>query len=184
MKSSAFGKTMKNIYNQKDIRSVKNKKKCLKLIMKPNFKNGRKFNENLMWVHMGKTKIKIIKPSMMKAIKFMYFWLNYSEKKNHLKRILVAVKNIKYVLWMTSELLKSDKLHLCLLSDGTQNDGNEYLESLEFTTVSLNAQRMQYHCMHLQRYYIGFPGCFTDKNFMNLLHIILLVMETHSCLFT
>ena len=33
-----------------------------KLVMKPNFKDGRKFSENLMGVEMGKTKIKMTKP--------------------------------------------------------------------------------------------------------------------------
>ena len=45
-------------------------------------------------------------------------------QKNHdqLERVPVAMKNISYLYVMGSELLKSDKLHLFLLSDGTQND--------------------------------------------------------------
>ena len=61
---------------------------------------------------------------MMETTNFMYVWLNYSDKKNHdrLERVPVAMKNISYLYVMGSELLKSDKLHLFLLSDGTQND--------------------------------------------------------------
>ena len=35
---------------------------------------------------------------------------------------------------MASELLKSNNLHLFWVSDGTQNNDNEYLESLETGT--------------------------------------------------
>ena len=64
---------------------------------------------------------------------FMYFWLNHCDG-NHIKRIPIAVKNIDYLFRMASEIIESDKLHLFLLSDGTQIDDNEYLESLETAT--------------------------------------------------
>ena len=32
---------------------------------------------------------------------------------------------------MASEIIEADRLHLYLLSDGTQTEDNEYLESLE-----------------------------------------------------
>ena len=32
---------------------------------------------------------------------------------------------------MNSEIIKSDKLHLFLLFDGTRTDNNEYLKSIE-----------------------------------------------------
>ena len=60
----------------------------------------------------------------------MYFWLNYCNK-NHIERIPVAVKNIDHLFNMASEIIKADRLHLFLLSDGTRIDDNEYLESLE-----------------------------------------------------
>lgn len=52
---------MKNICNRKDMWLVANKNKYLKLAMKPNFKDGRKFTENVIGVEMGKIKIKIVK---------------------------------------------------------------------------------------------------------------------------
>ena len=55
---------------------------------------------------------------------FMYFWLNYSDGNNHIERIPVAVKNIAHLFRMASEITKSDKLHVCLLSDGTRIDDN------------------------------------------------------------
>ena len=41
----------------------------------------------------------------METIRFMYIWLNYSDKKNYLEGITVAVKNIDHFLGMSSELL-------------------------------------------------------------------------------
>ena len=41
------------------------------------------------------------------------------------------MKNIEHLFYLASEIIESDKLHLFLLSDGTQIDDNEYLESLE-----------------------------------------------------
>ena len=60
----------------------------------------------------------------------MYFWLNYCDK-NHIEKISVTVKNIDHLFNMASEIIAADRLHLFLLSDGTQIDDNEYLESLE-----------------------------------------------------
>ena len=68
--------------------------------------------------------------SSQEAVTSMYFWLNYCHK-NHIERIPVAVKNIDHLFNMVSEIIKADRLHLFLLSDGTRIDDNEYLESLE-----------------------------------------------------
>ena len=62
---------------------------------------------------------------------FMYFWLKYCDENHHIERIPIGVKNINQLFYLASEIIESDKLHLFLLSDGTQIDDNEYLESLE-----------------------------------------------------
>ena len=41
------------------------------------------------------------------------------------------MKDIDHLFRMASEIIKADRLHLVLLSDGTRIDDNEYLESLE-----------------------------------------------------
>ena len=41
------------------------------------------------------------------------------------------MKDIDHPFNMASEIIKADKLHVFLLSDGTRIDDNEYLESLE-----------------------------------------------------
>ena len=62
---------------------------------------------------------------------FMYFWLNYCDESHHIKRIPVAVKDIYHLFNLASEIIKADRLHLFLLSDGTRIDDQQYLESLE-----------------------------------------------------
>ena len=66
-----------------------------------------------------------------KPVTFMYFWLNYCDENHHIERICVAVKDADHLLSLASEMIKADRLHLFLLSDGTRIDDNEYLESLE-----------------------------------------------------
>ena len=41
------------------------------------------------------------------------------------------MKKIGHLFHLASEIIKADRLHLFLLSDGTRIDDNEYLESLE-----------------------------------------------------
>ena len=67
--------------------------------------------------------------TLQKPVVFMYFWLNYCNK--NIERIPVAVKNIDHLFNLASEIIGADNLHLFLLSDGTRNDNNEYLSSLE-----------------------------------------------------
>ena len=61
----------------------------------------------------------------------MYFWLNYCNENHRIERIPVAVKDIYHLFNLASEIIKADRLHLFLLSDGTRIDDNEYLQSLE-----------------------------------------------------
>ena len=72
--------------------------------------------------------------SFQKPITFMYFWLNYCDGNHHIERIPIAVKNIGHLFHLASEIIKANRLHLFLLSDGTRIDDNEYLESLENST--------------------------------------------------
>ena len=60
--NSVFGKTMENIRKHKNIKPVTNKKAYLRMVMKPNFKSGVLFGENLMGCKMGKTKVVMNKP--------------------------------------------------------------------------------------------------------------------------
>ena len=60
--NSVFGKTMENIRNRVDIKLITNEKEANKLISKPNFNHRTIFTENVIAVHMKKTKVYYNKP--------------------------------------------------------------------------------------------------------------------------
>ena len=62
MNNSVFGKTMENIRKHRNIKLVTNRNKYLRMVMKPNFKSGVLFGENLMGCEMGHTKVVMKKP--------------------------------------------------------------------------------------------------------------------------
>ena len=62
MNNSVFGKMMGNIQKYKDIKLITNAKDYLKAVMKPNFKSGILFGENLMGCERGKVKVVMNKP--------------------------------------------------------------------------------------------------------------------------
>ena len=62
MNNSVFGKTMENIRNRVDSKLVNDKKQAEKLSAKPNFYHCNIFSEELVAVHMKKTKLFFNKP--------------------------------------------------------------------------------------------------------------------------
>ena len=62
MNNSVFGKTMENIEKRVDVRLVTNKKRAVKLASKPHFEKRTIFDENLIAIHMKRTKLKYNKP--------------------------------------------------------------------------------------------------------------------------
>ena len=62
MNNSVFGKTMENIRKHGNIKLVTTEEKYLRTVMKPNFKSGVLFGENLMGCEMGKIKVVMNKP--------------------------------------------------------------------------------------------------------------------------
>ena len=57
MNNSVFGKMMENIRKHRNIGLVTTEEKYLRTVMKPNFKSGVLFGENLMGCEMGKIKV-------------------------------------------------------------------------------------------------------------------------------
>ena len=57
MNNSVFGKTMENIRKHRNIGLVTTEERYLHTVMKPNFKSGVLFGENLMGCEMGKIKV-------------------------------------------------------------------------------------------------------------------------------
>ena len=62
MNNLVFGKTMENIRKHRNIKLVTTEEKYSKTVMKPNFKAGVLFGENLMGCEMGKIKVVMNKP--------------------------------------------------------------------------------------------------------------------------
>ena len=62
MNNAVFEKMMENIRKHRNIKLVMNRESYLKTIMKPNFKSGVLFGENLMGCEMGKIKVVMKKP--------------------------------------------------------------------------------------------------------------------------
>ena len=62
MNNSVFGKTLENIENRVDVRLVCDEKEVIKLAAKPNYDSLTIFDENLIAVHMKRTKLLYNKP--------------------------------------------------------------------------------------------------------------------------
>ena len=62
MINSVFGKIMENIRKRLHVKLVTSEKQALRLVAKPNFDRRVVFKENLVAVHMKKTKIRFDKP--------------------------------------------------------------------------------------------------------------------------
>ena len=62
MNNSVFGKTMENIRNRVNIKLVSTGEQFKKLTAKPNYESRKIFNENLVSVHMKKTRLTMNKP--------------------------------------------------------------------------------------------------------------------------
>ena len=62
MNNSVLGKTMENIRKHRFVKLVTTEEKYLKTVMKPNFKSGVLFGENLVECEMGKSKVVMKKP--------------------------------------------------------------------------------------------------------------------------
>jgi len=87
MNNSVFGKTMENIEKRVDVRLVTSEKETLKLSAKPNYDSCSIFDENLVSVHMRKTKLKYDKPiylgmSILDLSKTLMYDFNYNYIKN------------------------------------------------------------------------------------------------------
>ena len=62
MNNSVFGKTMENIRNRVNVKLVTTREQFRKLAAKPNYNGNKKFDENLVSVHMKKTSLTMNKP--------------------------------------------------------------------------------------------------------------------------
>ena len=61
--NSVYGKTCENLFNRVDVRLVSDRKKALKLVAKPTFKQYTIYDEKLVGIHMRISKVILNKPS-------------------------------------------------------------------------------------------------------------------------
>ncbi|XP_065639613.1 uncharacterized protein LOC136072342 [Hydra vulgaris] len=81
MNNSVFGKTMENIENRVDVRLITKSEEAIKLASKPNYESRTIFDENLIAIHMKRTKLT---DSLAFEIKIKDF---YSDISNDVERL-------------------------------------------------------------------------------------------------
>ena len=62
MNNSVFGKTMENVRNRRDLKSVVTEERRKKLVSEPNYDSCKQFSESLMAIEMRKTEVLMDKP--------------------------------------------------------------------------------------------------------------------------
>ena len=100
MNNSVFGKTMENIRKHRNIGLVTTEEKYLCTVMKPNFKSGVLFAENLMGCEMGKINVVTNKPVYLgqaipdlKKIVMYEFHYDYMVPKYGLEKLKLCYKD-------------------------------------------------------------------------------------------
>ena len=69
MNNAVFGKTMESVRKHRNIKLVTNEESYLRTVMKPNFKSGVLFGENLIGCEMGKVKVVMNKPIYLSQVR-------------------------------------------------------------------------------------------------------------------
>ncbi|XP_065640394.1 uncharacterized protein LOC136072925 [Hydra vulgaris] len=87
MNNSVFGKTIENIEKRVDVRLVFKREEAIKLALKPNYESGTIFDENLIAIHMKRTKLCYNKPiylgmSILDLNKTLVYEFHYDYIKN------------------------------------------------------------------------------------------------------
>ena len=90
---------MENIRKHRNIKLVTNKEQYLKTVMKPNFKSGVLFGENLMGCEMGKINVVMNKPAYLgQAILDLSKIIMYEFHYDYMKQKYIAIDS-SYVTW-------------------------------------------------------------------------------------
>jgi hypothetical protein len=131
MNCSVFGKSMENIRNRVDIRLVTDKKKALRLIKQPNFKDRALINDDLLSIEMVKTKLEFNKPiyvgfSILDLSKYLMYEFNYDVmKKKYEKKIRLIYQD-------------TDSLIYEIITDDIYEDLNDLKEHFDFSDYPKN----------------------------------------------
>ena len=127
MNNSAFGKTIENIRNHRNIKLVTSDKRRKRLVSEPNYHSHKNFSECLMAIEMKKTRVKMIKPiyfgmsildiSKMIMHEFWYDYIKpkYGERAKLCYKILIAllfILKLKIFLKIFLMMLRNGLIHL------------------------------------------------------------------------
>ena len=117
-----FGKTMENFENRVDVRLVTKREEAMKLSSKPNFESRTIFDENLIAVHMKRTKLVYNKPiylgmCILDLSKTLMFEFHYDYIKN------------KYSDRAKLLMTDTDSLIYEIKTDDLYNDNSKDVES-------------------------------------------------------
>ena len=115
MNNSAFGKTMKNVRNHRDIKLVTTEKQRRKLVSKLNYHTTKKFSENLLDIEMKKTKVKMNKPAYLGmsildiSKRLMYeFWYDYIKPNYGDRTKLLSTDTYSFVIYIITDDIFED----------------------------------------------------------------------------
>ena len=115
MNNSVFGKTMENLRNHRDIKSVTTDIRRNTLVSEPNYHTRKQFSENLLAIEMKKAKVKMNKPvylgmSVLDISKAsMYeFWYDYIKPKYKEKAKLCYMDTDSFVFNILTEAFFED----------------------------------------------------------------------------
>ena len=115
MNNSAFGKTMKNVRNHRDIKLVTTEKQRRKLVSKLNYHTTKKFSENLLDIEMKKTKVKMNKPAYLGmsildiSKRLMYeFWYDYIKPNYGDRTKLLSMDTYSFVIYIITDDIFED----------------------------------------------------------------------------
>ena len=119
MNNSVFGKMMEDIWKHMDINLLTSEEVHIKRVMKPNFKSGMVFSENLMTCEMGKIRVVMNKPiylgqAILDLSKIVMYYFHY----DHIK--LKHCANLRLCYMDTSSLvydIKTDDFYEDIISN-------------------------------------------------------------------
>ena len=110
MNNSAFGKSMENVRNHRDIELVTSEKRRKGLVSEPNYHSCKKFSENIMAIEMKKTRVKMTKPSYLgmsildiSKILMHEFWYDYISPKYGERAKLCYMDTDSFIIYIKTK---------------------------------------------------------------------------------
>ena len=110
MNNSAFGKTMENVRNHRDIKLVTSNKRIKRLVSEPSHYSHKNISDHLMAIEMKKTKVKMTKPLYLgmpildiSKILMYKFWYDYINTKYGNNAKLCYTDTDSFIIYIKTE---------------------------------------------------------------------------------